>query len=349
MWRLSDEDGAIAVVVALVSLVLFAFVAIAVDAGQLYQERRELQNGADAAALAAAYDCAKGVIECSLTGLELNDTVDSYANANANDGTSAAAMVELDLTAKFVTVETETLSGGNGFLTHWFAWAFNILDPGADLATTTVRAGATAEWDRVPGTLEIFPLVFCLDTFNALTADGSAFGPPEYHIFYKTPSTPVECPTSDQIYDGGFGWLDLEHPSYTLDAATCTLTINADEWVPGIAGGGARAAAPWPQCYRKLKEKIQQMDANPDAAPLLVPIFDGWRGSGANGEFHIAGFGALRPTGFHFGGTTNHPDNMACQNPSNRCVRGWFTDFVTGGGSGSGGTYYGVVAVDLTR
>lgn len=346
MWRLKDEDGATAVVVALLTLVLFGFGAIAVDAGQLYQERRELQNGADAAAMAAAHDCAKDVISCSITGLELNDTVDEYANANANDDESSAEIVELNLTDSYITVETETLSGGNGFLTHWFAWA-------VDHPTSTVRARATAKWDRVPGTLEIFPLAFCLDTFNTLTADGTVYGDdslyPGYHVFYKTPSQPIECPTSDDVYEGGFGWLDLEDPYYELDPATCELTIDAEDWIPGVTGEGARAADPWPQCYEKLADKIVEMDANPNAAPLLVPIFDGWRGSGANGEFHIAGFGAFRPTGFNFGGTTYHPDNMACVTPANRCVRGWFTDFVTSGGTGTGGAYYGVVSVDLIK
>lgn len=342
MRRLNDEEGAVAVVMAIAAFALFGFGAYAVDVGQLYQERRELQNGADGAAMAAAYDCAKGVISCSFTSLELNDTVDSYANANANDAASTADIIELDLTESFITVRTETLSGGDGFLTHWFAWAF-------DEPVSTVRAQATAKWNRIPGTLEIFPLVFCLDTFNTLTAGGTDFGPPEYHVFYKTPSNPIECPTSDQIYEGGFGWLDLEHPSYALDPATCTLTIDADTWVPGTTGEGARAADPWPQCYQKLQDKILEMDANLLAAPLLVPIFDGWRGSGANGEFHIAGFGAFRPTGFNFGGTTNHPDNTACVSAANRCVRGWFTDFVTVGGNGTGGAYYGVVAVDLIK
>ncbi len=345
MRRLNDEEGAVAVIVALLTAVVFGFAAISVDSGQLYQERRELQNGADGAAIAAAYDCAKGVIECSLTSLELNNTVDSYASANANDAESTASIVELNLVDSYITVETETLSNGDGFLTHWFAWIF-----GEDSATTTVRAQATAKWARTPGSLEIFPLAFCLDTFNTLTSNGEDFvGPPDYHVYYKTPSNPIVCPTTDDLYEGGFGWLDLEHSTYSLDPTTCTLTIDADEWMPGITGEGARINDPWPNCYQKLKDKILEMDANPGAAPLLVPIFDGWRGSGANGEFHIAGFGAFRPTGFNFGGSTYHPNNMACVNPANRCVRGWFTDFVTFGGMGSGGAYYGVVSVDLIK
>lgn len=340
MWRLNEEDGVVAVVVAILLSVVLGFAAISVDVGQLYQERRELQNGADGAAVAAAYDCAKGVIECSLTSLELNNTVDSYASANANDAESAATVVELNLTDSYVTVETETLSNGDSFLTHWFAWIF-----GADSATTTVQAQATAKWGRMPGTLDIFPIAFCEDTFNSLTTGGTSFGPPEYHVFYKKvpPDPSIECVTTGGTYAGGFGWLDGVDPD-------CTMTISTTQWVPTRPGEALPNTEPWPTCVTKLKQKIAEMDTNPDAAPLLVPIFDEWRSSGTNGEFHIAGFGAFRPTGFNFGGTGDYyPDMNACVKPSNRCVRGWFTDFVTFGGVGSGGAYYGVVSVDLIK
>jgi Flp pilus assembly protein TadG len=55
------EDGAVAVLVALMLVVLMAAVALAVDVGGLYLRRRELVNGADSAALAAARSCARGI------------------------------------------------------------------------------------------------------------------------------------------------------------------------------------------------------------------------------------------------------------------------------------------------
>ena len=54
------EQGAVAIMVALMLVVLMAAVALAVDAGGLYLRRRELVNGADAAALSAARTCARG-------------------------------------------------------------------------------------------------------------------------------------------------------------------------------------------------------------------------------------------------------------------------------------------------
>lgn len=62
---MSDERGAVAVFVTVVAAVLLGVLGLAVDAGALYQERKELRNGADAAALAIAEDCALQPGTCS--------------------------------------------------------------------------------------------------------------------------------------------------------------------------------------------------------------------------------------------------------------------------------------------
>src|SRR3712207_5761765 len=50
-----DEGGAIAVVVALLSVVLFACAALAVDFGNVWSRKRDLQKQVDVAALSAGY------------------------------------------------------------------------------------------------------------------------------------------------------------------------------------------------------------------------------------------------------------------------------------------------------
>jgi Flp pilus assembly protein TadG len=57
-----DERGVVAVIVAILlgAGVLTGMVALVLDVGQIYQERAELQNGADAAALGVAKSCALG-------------------------------------------------------------------------------------------------------------------------------------------------------------------------------------------------------------------------------------------------------------------------------------------------
>ena len=52
--RLSERDGATVIIVALALVMLLGFGAFAVDIGYLYVVRNELQNAADAGALAGA-------------------------------------------------------------------------------------------------------------------------------------------------------------------------------------------------------------------------------------------------------------------------------------------------------
>ncbi len=58
MNRDSKQDGQALAQVALLLVVLLAFLALAVDVGQVYLKRRQLQNAADAGALEGArYIC----------------------------------------------------------------------------------------------------------------------------------------------------------------------------------------------------------------------------------------------------------------------------------------------------
>ena len=80
------DEGAVMIWVALMMVVLLGVGAIVIDIGALYAEKRQLQNGADAAALAVAQDCANG--SCSGYGAR----ADEYADLNAKDG---AANIDL--------------------------------------------------------------------------------------------------------------------------------------------------------------------------------------------------------------------------------------------------------------
>src|SRR2546422_5243599 len=58
--RPGREEGAVAILVALLLVVFMAAVALTVDVGGLYLRRRALVNGSDSAALSAARTCARG-------------------------------------------------------------------------------------------------------------------------------------------------------------------------------------------------------------------------------------------------------------------------------------------------
>ncbi|GAP60556.1 hypothetical protein AHiyo1_41080 [Arthrobacter sp. Hiyo1] len=104
------ERGAVAVLVALLLVVLLGFAALAVDAGMLYSEKAQVQNGSDAAALAVAQKCAANTSDpnCSTTSQIAADV----ANKNANDGLNNIKSINLDLTNRKVTVTAGVQQAG---------------------------------------------------------------------------------------------------------------------------------------------------------------------------------------------------------------------------------------------
>lgn len=129
MRRLSvpEDSGAVAVVMAVCLTALLGCAALAIDVGALYVERRELQNGADAAALAIAQDCAADPTSAGCTDLATaRTTARTYADANASDAMSTVADdgVILDAGAQKITVTVDTKdpsSADSSQLAHWFA------------------------------------------------------------------------------------------------------------------------------------------------------------------------------------------------------------------------------------
>jgi uncharacterized membrane protein len=95
--RNGDETGAVAAMVAILSVVILGFAAFAVDFGMTYANGRVLQNAADAAALGAAgvYSETESLPGCeSLLAegrLAASEEADAKVDANSNDSLSAEA------------------------------------------------------------------------------------------------------------------------------------------------------------------------------------------------------------------------------------------------------------------
>jgi Flp pilus assembly protein TadG len=90
--RLKNKRGAVAVIVAILLAVLIGFTALSVDVGHLYVVHNELQNAADAGALAGARVLYNG------SGTEINTGANdiAYNAAVANMSESLAVEVNLD-------------------------------------------------------------------------------------------------------------------------------------------------------------------------------------------------------------------------------------------------------------
>lgn len=337
MRWMKDEEGATAVVVGLLLVVLLGFGAISVDVGAMYQERRELQNGADAAVLAGAQDCATGVVPCVITGAELNGTIDEFASENANDGESAADIVSLDIfgSPPHLTVETSTISDGAGSLRHWFAGILGT-------PSSTIRAQATATWDRVGGAGTL-PLTMSQCEFDRFTAGGTVYAAEPFDpatqqiIFFHDGRSAEPCHSYSSGMDipGGFGWL-------VTDSGTCSVQLTADSYASEDPGSSASTG-----CDASVVRAML-------GTTVLVPVFDEAAGLGANGTYHIYGFAAFHLTSYRLGGSPEWnaalPGYAAPCRGDERCIGGHFTRFVDMDGIADGSSPdLGVVTVSLTN
>lgn len=335
MEKQSQERGAAGVTVALLLLVLIGAGAMAVDVGQIYVERAELQNGADAGALAAAQICAKDG-GCSQSAAEA--AAAPLANGNARDNASTVKSVDLSV-ANRVTVTTSTLDGtsGAGFLSKMFASALNA-------PPVTVGASATAAL-TFPGGGGAFPLAFsnkCWDLSSTVSTG----------VLQKISWKPgVTCTNpSGHAIPGGWGW--LEDPD--ADCYAMTTTGN-------VVGSNPGNEKPTP-CASILQGWINDLGSG-KSVEVTFPVFDTATGSGNTGIFHILGYATFKVIGWKFGQGDVYEyhnttaalgnSNLACSAGNDRCIIGQFVKYTTledaaGGGAGSGQNL-GTVVVKLIK
>jgi Flp pilus assembly protein TadG len=148
MRRLRQDQGLVLVLVAVLLVVLLGMAALAVDLGSLYSERRQLRNGADAAALAIAEDCAWHPGSCTQQAAA---TAQMYADANSDDGASAAQVTFPDSgKVRVVTSAFDAEAGAPGVRVPLMSLF--------GLDRVNVTAAATAEWGY-PASGWVLPLV----------------------------------------------------------------------------------------------------------------------------------------------------------------------------------------------
>src|SRR6266704_615800 len=179
-----DDRGAVGVLVAILmgGGVLLGMGAVVVDVGQLYSERAQLQNGADAGALAVAKTCARG--SCSAA------VAPQYANKNSADGTS-----NVDLVCGTGTLGACPASTGK---------IYDCPAPPPIAASGVAMTFSACEWDQATnnGTLFAPPPPYPPNPLPSPSFDRV--------LKLHTTSTNGGCPTEPAGADGPglFGWTD---------------------------------------------------------------------------------------------------------------------------------------------
>lgn len=171
--NLKDQTGAVAIMVALLLIVFIGFAALAIDLGHLYVVRNEIQNAADAGALAGA----RFLYNDTGTSVNVGANQIAYDAARANN-------------SEKVAVDVNWTSGNVGDVQrgHW-SFATRTFTPNDSTAPVDLWNASTAELDantnfinavkvvaRRQGTpaVSFFARIFGHDSFE-LAADAVAY------------------------------------------------------------------------------------------------------------------------------------------------------------------------------
>ena len=290
------ERGAAAVLTGLLMVGLVGFTGLAVDGGATYAKHQELQNGADAAALAAAQECAADEDAC--TEVNLQTEAAPYGEANVrNDKETVSTSFDIDLSAQTVTATV------TGTKFHWFM-------PVVGVSESELSPDATATWGSPYSGPAMLPLVISQCEFeNAL---GEPILGTVLDVYMPKNGQDAECSWGSDYPPGGFGW---------LSEAGCEVEVTVDDWVDGDTGVDDPKGCDWESFIGQV---------------VLVPIFDDYDGNGSHGKFHIVQFAAMEVLGIRPSNGASSQVGQACTTdpePKEKyhqiCIRGEFIEYVS--------------------
>ncbi|SDW05705.1 Tad domain-containing protein [Nitrosomonas communis] len=266
----SKETGAAAIIVALSLVALTGFVGLALDLGKLFVAKTELQNSADACALAAARE---------LTGANTNQLMLAEA-AGVTTGESHEVLFQNEQIAISSVTFSETLTGGyqTAFtgpgainmryarceanktgIANWFIQVLNLL-PGVDIGDQTVTASAVATTWPSQITSCAIPVGVCSNSVPNSTPVGtwleSVLGP--------------KGSTTEGNLTGNFIWVDYTPPAggaselagQLTGPGVCSLPATGTE--VGEAGVKSSLANDWNSRFGIYQGNVKVGDAIPD-------------------------------------------------------------------------------------
>ncbi len=356
-----EERGAVGILVAILigGGVLIGVGALVIDVGQIYQNRAELQNGADAGALAVAKSCVLGTCDTSVA------TTEAASNASALTGHQAGVFLVCgsgtlgacpattgttgDITdcpvnpsssTNYVDVRTETKTPGGSLLPPVFA---KTLVGAQNYNGTTVFACAQVEWGpSMQSNSLAMTISYC--AWSALTS-GNQFNT-LIPVYLKNNNNPSAKPCSGpagQNLPGGFDWLQ------TTASNVCTAVINLNTNTTYNNTGLAISTA----CKAALVSYINSYNAG-NPVTVFIPIFGSTSGTGNNATYGIIGLAGFVVTGYaHLpGGNSAGPNSYGPTNTlctgSAACIEGYFKPGIDPVSTIGTGTNFGAITIKLT-
>ena len=349
---LNNQQGAVAVTVAVVLMVLVGMTALALDMGHALVARNQLQNASDAAALAGAralgviYDGMSG----SLTGYTLTSgQVATVVNmATVAGGDNQAAGVTLAVNAADISVGIWDSSTRTFTPTTVLPRAVRVItrrDGAANgpvstmlasiigASTVNVTAVATAQLNpagaMAPGDMDA-PFGISEFFFNSGFGCGSTiqFAP-------NVPGNPQTC--------AGWQAFDISPASASAMRGIVNGMINGSYTPPPAQAGqttlnftNGNMASVWADLVTLWQTRVAQNGA----WDAQVPVYSGSDCS-PSGAQTIIGFATVRINYVGAPGDANNAANCTGSNPSTGCMAGVVQCNVFEGGGGSGGGPFG--------
>jgi Flp pilus assembly protein TadG len=257
--RLREERGAVAVIVALMMVPLLGCAALAVDIAAVHAEQQQLQNAADAAALAVAADCARA--DCGSTVATATALV--RANGPAPGGTLGTPTVAVDTAGVTVTARATQQ--------HWFA-------PVLGIGSSEVARTSRVQWAGAR-TATVLPYAISLCEYRKQVA-----AQPLTNLVHtvaplaNTGCTPLTGPPAP-----AGAWV-------TTPASTCTRKVTVGEVLTQYRAPSATANSVPPACTNALSDLA--------GTTVVLPVFDVTGTAAGLPTYTVHGFAAFRVDGF---------------------------------------------------
>lgn len=289
------ESGQTLIQIAILMFFLLIIVALAVDAGNLYAERRRMQNAADAEALAGAHEI------CFGTPANWESTAQAYALANG-------AQVAEPYPVGGWTVGVTASKPVQTFLAGL-----------AGIVIVDVAAVAEATCGEAVSACGLWPVTFDEEDWNYLSEDSTACGELIYVWEGNNENKDVDCDLCDCDVDGdgdedivnmaGRAWVDFTDaiaPGYPDDCSTGGQGCGNSEikcWL--LHDSGAKvpldACLPGTRGTKTNKKDVNERANGPNPV-VAIPLYDSTgcpaNPCGQGDTFQVAGFGCITVLGW---------------------------------------------------
>jgi len=291
---LRHENGQVLIYVALGMVVLLGFVALAIDVGYVYGERRRMQNAADAGALAGAHELCLG----NGAGAAVA-TARDYATRNG-----AQSVVPLvDLSHFTVTVPvSETVS--------------LRIAPVIGISTMIVPASAAAQCGQTCSGTGLWPVAFKLGMWNSMYDNQTGCGRPFYVWNGNNANKEPDCNECqcDVDGDGRQDLVDMDNRTW-LDFSGIVDPLYPDECTQSGCGANelgcqirrnSGAKITLPQCVagdKGVKAGVKNDVDSRAGDSVRIPLYDSLGctpSAGAScpggdaGAYHVVQFGCVK-------------------------------------------------------